>query len=336
MNEGQTKIHKAAEAQKGATGKVRVLVLKARQWGCSTYVEGRFYHQITHRRGVKGFVLTHRTDATENLFAMTERFHNNCPDPLRPITGASNKRELEFEYLDSRFEVNTAGAAGVGRSDTIQYLHGSEVAYWPNADDHVDGLLQAVPDEEGTEVWLESTANGPAGIFYNMCQAALKGQGDFIIVFVAWHEHGEYSEDPPEDWVCPADFADYQELHSLNNRQIYWAWKKSSEFAIPSGASLDAIHPKFRQEYPATVQEAFQTTTNDVIIKPMDVLRARKNERAPDPSAPILLGVDIARGGGDLTRILDRQGRRIGKLANDVLDSDDLMHVTGWAAVLLG
>ena len=98
---------------------------------------------------------------------MTERFHKNCPEPVRPHTGKSNTKELAFDLLDSGYKVGTAGTEGVGRSDTVQFFHGSEVAYWKNADQHMSGILQAVPNEPGTEIILESTANGLGGLFYS-------------------------------------------------------------------------------------------------------------------------------------------------------------------------
>ncbi len=41
-------------------------------------------------------------------------------------------------------------------------------------------------------------------------------------------------------------------------------------------------------------------------------MRARKNRVAVDDLTPLVVGVDPARGGGDKTRIIDRQGRRLG------------------------
>ncbi len=101
------------------------------------------------------------------------------PGPVRPQTGKSNAKELAFPLLDSGYKVGTAGTEGVGRSDTIQYFHGSEVAFWPNAEDHMAGVLQAVPNAAGTEVVLESTANGIGGLFYNMCKATERGEGPY-------------------------------------------------------------------------------------------------------------------------------------------------------------
>src|SRR4051794_8262393 len=59
FNRAQRHIHEQLEAQRAATGRVRALILKGRQQGCSTYVGGRFFHRATHERGVRVFILTH-------------------------------------------------------------------------------------------------------------------------------------------------------------------------------------------------------------------------------------------------------------------------------------
>ena len=66
--------------------------------------------------------------------------------------------------------VGTAGTRDVGRSKTLQPFHGSEVAFWPNARTHFAGVLQAVPDLPGSEIILESTANGAGGEFHGRWQ----------------------------------------------------------------------------------------------------------------------------------------------------------------------
>ncbi len=109
LNRVQREIHDRLERQLTETGKVRALILKARQPGCSTYVEGRYYWKVTQRRGVRAFILTHKQDATDNLFGMVERFHVNCPTVVQPQTGKSNAKELAFPLLDSGFKFGTAG-----------------------------------------------------------------------------------------------------------------------------------------------------------------------------------------------------------------------------------
>src|SRR5712691_10809060 len=138
FNRIQRHIHAALEAQKAATGKVRALILKGRLQGCSTYVGGRYYHRASRTAGQRVFILTHAEQATRNLFEMVERFHDHCAD--RPTTSVANASELRFDELDSGYTVGTAGTRGVGRSATLQMLHGSEVAYWPHAETHAAGV----------------------------------------------------------------------------------------------------------------------------------------------------------------------------------------------------
>jgi hypothetical protein len=125
FNRVQQHVHKLLEAQLAGTGRVRALILKGRQQGCSTYIGGRYYHRASRNKGLRVFILTHAQQATQNLFDMVERFHVNCPGPERPSTGAANAKELYFDRLDSGYRVGTAGTRGVGRSATIQLFHGS-------------------------------------------------------------------------------------------------------------------------------------------------------------------------------------------------------------------
>src|SRR5262249_24475016 len=90
FNRAQLHIHARIEAQRKATGKVRALILKGRQQGCSSYVAARFYHRTMRTPGLRTFILTHEEAATQNLFEIVQRYHDNCPAHLAPHTGASN------------------------------------------------------------------------------------------------------------------------------------------------------------------------------------------------------------------------------------------------------
>ncbi len=336
LNRVQRIIHDRLERQLAQTGRVRALILKMRQPGCSTLVEGRYYWRVTKRHGVRAFILTHKQEATDNLFGMVERFHENCPGPVCPQTGKSNAKELAFPLLDSGYRVGTAGTEGVGRSDTIQFFHGSEVAYWKNADSHMSGILQAVPDEDGTEVILESTANGLGGLFYSMCKAAERGESEYQLIFLPWFWHGEYRKPVPEGWQPARDFQDYAETHNLTSDQLYGAYSKNRDLAQSIGAPDDRVCWKFRQEYPATAEEAFQTGSDQTFISSQLVAQARRNRVQPHPSTGIVVGVDCGRGGRGKTRIYDRQGRRLGGYVDITLDTDDLMEVAGICAKIIG
>ena len=114
LNAVQLEIHRRVEEQRERTGMVRVILLKCRQPGASTYVGGRYYWRVTHAHGLRVFILTHKDEATNNLFAMVKRFHDHCPPAVRPETRVSNAKELDFGTLDSSYRVGTAKATGVG------------------------------------------------------------------------------------------------------------------------------------------------------------------------------------------------------------------------------
>lgn len=294
-----------------------------------TGVEGRFFQKVTQGRGVQAFILTHAQAATDNLFGMAARFLEHLPPALRPHTGAANAKELYFDHLDSGFTVATAGAKGAGRASTIQLFHGSEVAHWVNSAEHAAGALQAVPNVDGTEVVLESTANGVGGLFYDMAMAAQRGESEYQLIFLPWFWHDEYRTKPPENWTAPGAFTKYGDAHKLKLEQLFWAYQKNAELAQACGGSPDEPCWLFRQEFPATASEAFQLSGHESFIRGELALAARKAELLGQSKFPLIFGVDIARGGRDKTRIVDRRGRCAGQTVDETIDSDDLMDVAG-------
>jgi hypothetical protein len=327
INRSQLFLHEKLEEQRRTKGKVRALVLKGRQVGISTYISARYYWRTTHSRGCRTFILAHLDDASANLFTMAKRFHENVPELFRPETGSSNAKELAFSGLDSGYKVATAGSQAVGRSDTIQFFHGSEMAFWPNAEEHSAGIGQAIADSPGTEDVRESTANGIGNAFHSLWKAAERGDSDFAAIFIPWFWHEPYTKTPPDDWSPPEALLAYEQAYNLKRGQTYWAYCKNRDLSAVAGGSADEINWKFRQEYPANADEAFQTSGADAFIAPDTVLKARK--AAVTGYGAIILGVDPARGGGDKTGIIDRQGRRLGGNICKRIDQNDLMSVAG-------
>jgi hypothetical protein len=308
INQAQLYLHMVAEKQRKETGKVRIIVLKGRQQGCSTYVAGRFYWKVTNRKGAKVFILTHEIKATENLFEMAKRFHdNNLPD-LKPSTKSESMKTLTFSSLDSGYAVGTAGTKGVGRSSTTQYFHGSEVAFWDHADTHATGVLQGVPDAPDTEVFLESTANGLGGYFHSQWQLAERGESDYIAVFLPWFWQSEYTRPCPDDFELTSEEFDLLgqfKPMGLTAEHLNWRRFKTMEFT----SSGDNGEWKFKQEYPFTAAEAFQTSGEESLIDPVYVLAARKAEKKM--SGAHIMGLDPARFGKDRAAFIHRNGRKM-------------------------
>lgn len=272
LNDAQKMLQDAVIADLKERGYVRIIILKARQQGLSTYVGGYLYSQVSQNKARKALVVTHQADATRTLFDMTKRYHEQCPPVLKPSTKYSSRRELTFDILDSSYIVATAGGEAVGRSETLSYVHASELAFWPSvaAKENWDGLLQAVPNTKGTAVFVESTANGVSGVFYDLWQSAVAGENEFRPVFIPWFATPSYRfavdkplEYTPEEEKLKAQF-------NLDDEQLMFRRKKVAN----SGLDL------FKQEYPATPDEAFLTTGRPV-FNPEIVEEMLKV--APDP-----------------------------------------------------
>lgn len=307
FNRAQEYVHERIEEQLFEHNQIRALVLKGRQQGISTYTEGRFYWRTQLRRNKRAYIITHLAEATDNLFGMVERYHNNVPDWIRPQTDTNNSKQLRFPLLDSGYKVGTAGSKGAGRSATNHYFHGSEVCFWPNAEKHAAGALQTVGRGNGTEIIFESTANGPTGYFYNLWSQAVKGIGEFIAIFVPWYWQEEYTQEPPEDWQPEGEESERARIYELTRGQAYWMHSKNIEL----GGQPGIICNQFMQEYPCTAAEAFVSSGGDTVCAPADVAKARAHKLEIDEVVGArVMGVDPARMGADRTSIIDRKGRK--------------------------
>lgn len=304
LNSAQIYIHDKLQEQIEETGKVRAIILKGRQQGMSTYVEGRFLWRTTHNKGVRAFILTHDGDSTNALFEMTERYYSNLPPFVKPSVGAANAKELHFDVLDSGYKIGTAGNKAVGRGQTIQYFHGSEVAFWANASEHTKGIMQAIPDADGTEVIFESTANGVGNFFHEQWKLAEKGLSEFIPIFVPWFWQHEYTKKVPDDFVASPEEETLKDKYNLTNNQLVWRRSKVSEL------TTDGVNGEraFKQEYPNNAAEAFQVSGGDGLITATDCIKARLNRA--NGNGPLIVGVDPSRG-GDRFAVIKRQTRKM-------------------------
>ena len=313
FNPAQLYLHRKAQLQLESKGYVRISLLKARQWGGSTYVQGRFYSKIARgSKGVRAYILTHTADATSNLFGMTHRFHLELDARIRPTSTPPSQKRIVFSRLDSSYAVATAGTKGVGRSDTMQLFHGSEVAYWPKADEHMTGAMQAVPaGGPGTEIFLESTGNGQGNAFYWNFANARAGLSEYVPVFVPWFWTEEYRA-PVSSLDMDVDDEDYMRLWGLDLEQMQFRYNK-----IVEAGGGEAGRARFMQEYPTTPEEAFSKKVVGGYIEAKYVLMARnKQPHMVSVFGPKIMGIDPAYTGDDRFIIFMRQGRlavRVGR-----------------------
>ncbi len=303
FNTAQKYAHERLEEQLKRTGKVRALFLKGRQQGISTYVSARYYHKSSLWSATNVYILTHEQKASDSLFGMVDRYHEH--NPIRPNVGINNAKEMIFDRLDGSYTVATAGQKAGGRSRTSSLFHGSEVAFWTNASDHFASSVQTVPDEPGSEIILESTANGPQGEFFERWQDAQNGDSDYVAIFIPWFWQDEYCREPEpgfklDDTPIQGEMseAEYAEAFDLSLGQMCWRRYKIVELRSPG---------LFDQEYPATAQMAFVNSNSDSYITALPVLRARKRKDI-EAGGPLIMGADPAGPGGDRFSIAGRRG----------------------------
>ena len=110
-----------------------------------------------------------------------------------PSTGVANASELYFDELDSGYKVGTAGNKGVGRSATLQLLHGSEVAFWPHAADPRRRRAAGGAPSGGHRDHPGDRPPTASATCFTRCGATPRaGAGDYIAIFVPWFWQEEY------------------------------------------------------------------------------------------------------------------------------------------------
>ena len=252
FNTAQVEINKQLEAQLAKTGKVRAIVLKARQQGISTYCAARVFWKTYFTPYTRSVVMAHDSATSDALFNMSRNIIDNMEEP--PTLQKSNAKEILFEHNKSGYRLYTAGAKEAGRGTTPTIAHLSEVAFWQFDEQILAGLFQGISQENETEVILESTANGASGEFFRLFQGAINGDNEYVPIFLPWYITPEYRREAPEGFELTEEEEELVENYSLDNDQLYWRRLKIGE----SGEK------KFIQEYPASAEEAFLVTGNSV------------------------------------------------------------------------
>ena len=265
FNKCQQIITEKLSEQLKETGKVRAIILKARQQGISTYCAGRVFWKSYFTPYARPVVMAHDSATSDALFGMSKNLINYLPSAYRPDRTKSNAREivispghfpkdLNDERASASYRLYTAGSPEAGRGTTPTIAHLSEVAFWGHDVKILAGLFQGISQAEGTEVIIESTANGAQGEFYRLWKGAVAGDNEYLPIFLPWFITPEYTLIPPDDMELTVEEDGLVEKFGLTNGQLYWRRLKIAE----SGEA------KFRQEYPATPEEAFIASGSNV------------------------------------------------------------------------
>jgi hypothetical protein len=332
LNKVQRDLMRVIDGQMAATGKIRIVILKARQQGLSTFVSAYLYWKLSHQGSKKGLVVAHIAKSTQSLFDMYRRAHSSMEPRLKPSTSYAGRTELFFDKLDTGLAVATAGGDGIARGETFTHAHLSEVAFWPKgaAYENFNALMQSIPNNPGTVVFIESTANGVSGVFHDAWQGAVAGKNGFVPFFSPWYDSPKYfikggTITPGEETV------EELELRAFGVKDDQLAWRRQK--IAQNGRDA------FMQEYPANAQEAFLNSgapifppilLTDMLSKAPPVLRTEtlsfdnKWEELSsgelrlfeeiDPTGTYVIGADVALGSGkdySVAQILDENKNQV-------------------------
>lgn len=329
LNRPQRILVAALEEQRRAGKPIRLILLKARQWGGSTCTQLYMaWLQMVHREGLNSLIIAHQSAATEEIKDMFDRMVNAYPLRLLypPDEKPPKKEERRMERVgrsgsafrivrrNCKVKVGTAERPDSCRGGDYNLVHCSEVGVWKatkgkTPEQILRSACSGVLLKPLTMILFESTANGTGNFFHREYEAAKRGESQFSSLFIPWYCIEQYSE-PPED---PEAFAaallkgrgqtEAQSDRRQPGRYLWRLWE--------SGATLEAInwyvrerskygeHGLMAAEYPSDDIEAFVHSGAKVFDK-YKVEDLRRGCRPPrfrgDVDAEALSGKGALRG----------------------------------------
>ena len=299
LNRPQRRLLAVMEEQRVAGRPVRVILLKARQWGGSTLVQMYMaWMQLVRHTGWNSLICGHKRSSSANIKRMYNLMLRNYPPELldedadqprfAKLEGQPNVQQLDAR--DCLVIIGSALSEDAVRGYDIAMAHMSEVSHWKESamhspDDVVRSVSGSVALKPETVVVLESTAKGVGDYFHTEWLRAVQGQSDKAAVFVPWHEIAIYSspvDDPVALWQAMDEYERTLWRDGCTLEQINWYHAKRLEYRT---------HELMMSEFPTNASEAFATSGHHPFS------REHLDELATDCcKAPILVGDIMADG----------------------------------------
>lgn len=286
LNRPQRRFVTMLEQLRLANKPIRIIMLKARQWGGSTVTQLYMaWLQLVHRVGLNSLIVGHVKDTSLEVKDMFARMLNAYPtqflykpgesfSPTEPkLVGVGNSGNIQrVPQRNCKIKIGTAEKPDSARGGDYNLVHCTEVGLWKTTDHRtpeqiIRSACSGILLKPYTMIVYESTANGTGNFFHREYVAASKGTSQFLPLFVPWYEIEQYQL--PLD--NPQDFATQLLKYRLQNnapsdRQepgayLWWLWER--------GATLEAInwyiserskysdHGDMASEYPSDDVEAF-------------------------------------------------------------------------------
>lgn len=270
---------------------IRLILLKARQWGGSTTTQLYMaWLQLFHKVGLNSLIIAHQGTASDEIKDMFDRMIKEYPlemlyrlgeqyNPNEPkLVGVGKSGSTHrIPQRNCKIKIGTAERPDGCRGGDYSLVHLSEVGIWKKTEgkspeDIVRSACSGILLRPLTMIVMESTANGTGNFFHTEYTAAADPDvpSQFDALFISWFQIEQYSL-PFESKKHIANFAKvlYENRYNDNvmttreesGRYLWWLWEK--------GATLEAInwyiheragkndHGVMASEFPSDDNEAF-------------------------------------------------------------------------------
>lgn len=282
----QRKFVAKLEEKRKANKPIRLVLLKARQWGGSTTSQLYMaWLQLVHQVGLNSLIIAHQGSGTDEIKDMFDRMIQSYPiellyeigdaynvDAPKMVGVGKSGSIFRVPQRNCKIKLGTAERPDSCRGGDYNLVHCSEVGLWKKTEgkspeDIVRSACSGILLKPYTMIVYESTANGTGNFFQREYDAAKRGHSQFEAMFVSWFDIDQYSA-PIEDKVAFAEWL-YKNRNNENTqssreecgRYLWWLWKR--------GATLEGInwyiqerskyndHGQMAAEYPSDDVEAF-------------------------------------------------------------------------------
>ncbi len=287
LNRPQRRVLAIMEQMRTDGKPIRLIMLKARQWGGSTLIQLYMaWLQTVVYEHCNSLICAHVKDAASKIRGIYTRLLESYPEQygwsekrsrFRPFEGSRDVRLIVGR--DCTVTIASSESPEAVRGADYALAHLSEVAYWADTlmttpEDLITAVCGAIDAVPGTLIVMESTANGVGNYFHREWQRSLKGESDKTPVFVGWFENDSYRvevKDPLKLWQSMDSYEKMLWQKGLTLEQIAWYRLKRREYVSVAGMNA---------EYPTTPVEAFVSTGSNV-FSPDKIDLLRRDCREP-------------------------------------------------------